>query len=73
MVKSTGVKKIYFGSRQWIQGLMARGQGQGLEVQGQGQGLQCKLVLEDKGKDFPRCQVQHWVTVKNGLFADIRK
>jgi len=28
----------------------------------------CKLVLEDK--DFPRGQ-QHWVTVKNGLLADI--
>jgi len=24
----------------------------------------CKLVLEDKDKDFPRGQ-QHWVTVKN--------
>ena len=28
----------------------------------------CKLVLEDKDKDFPRGQ-QHWVTVKNGLLT----
>ena len=33
-------------------------------------GRTCKLVLEDKDKDFPRGQ-QHWVTVKNGLLADI--
>jgi len=31
-----------------------------------------KLVLEDKDKDFPRGH-QHWVTVKNGLLADIRQ
>jgi len=30
----------------------------------------CKLVLEDKNKDFPRGQ-QHWVTVKNNLLTDI--
>jgi len=38
------------------------------KLQRQGQGL-VKLVLEDKDKDFPRGQ--HWVTVKNGLLADI--
>jgi len=30
----------------------------------------CKLVLEDKDKDFPQGQ-QHCVTVKKGLLADI--
>jgi len=30
----------------------------------------CKLVFEDKDKDFPPGQ-QHWVTVKNGLLAGI--
>jgi len=29
-----------------------------------------KLVLEDKDKNFPRGQ-QNWVTVKNGLLADM--
>ena len=28
----------------------------------------CKLVIEDKDKDFPRGQ-QHWVTVKNDLLT----
>jgi len=32
--------------------------------------MTCKLVFDDKDKDFPQGQ-QHWVSAKNGLRADI--
>jgi len=43
-----------------------QGQGQGLEAQGRGQGLVNWFSRTRTGQGQ-----QHWVTVKNGLLADI--